>query len=397
MYLFYYMVNLMDGTNRFRVLIYSDHFYPSIGGSENYAIDLAKELSRLGHIVGVITPQTYESEDNFSFIVYRLKRSFLVHKSNLNFLEFPAIIKGFHPDIFHINYQTGGENLLTFLLRVMRVPIVLTYHADHVVTLGKMIDEIQMFSTFRLLKLILLQSNRDYDKMKSRGISNKKLKVLNFSGVDTYKYHCNSNKSASDGSPIRVVCISRLDDSHLYKGIDLLLETALNKRELFDRQILELNLVGEGNLRKKYEAMVIFNRIPNVNFRGDLSDEDLLKYLCASDYLILPSVNSGEGFGRVALEAISCRTPVIVSKYAGISELLQKYGSGIVYDPFSGTNVFEIITQLNSSAFERDNLVRNGQMMIANEGLTLHIAVKKTLKYYEAVVRNDLNSSQFNP
>ena len=34
------MVNLMDGTNNFRVLIYSDHFYPLIVRSENYAMDL---------------------------------------------------------------------------------------------------------------------------------------------------------------------------------------------------------------------------------------------------------------------------------------------------------------------------------------------------------------------
>ena len=382
------MVSLLNRTNKFRILIYSGAFYPSIGGSENYAKDLATELSRQGHVVGVITSETYDRKDNFSFNVYRLRTSFSVHGLNLNFLEIPAIIRGFDPDAFHINYQTGGENLLIPLLRVMGVPIVLTYHADHLVVLGRMIDEIQMVSTFRLAELILLQSDRDYDKMKSRGIPKKKLKVLKFNGVDAHKYHCNFKETASDESPIRVICISRLDDRHLYKGIDLLLDTALKKRELFDRQIMVLNIAGDGNMRKKYESKVILNRVPNVNFIGDLTDGDLLKYLCASDYMILPSVNRAEGFGRVALEAISCKIPVVVSKYAGISELLRKYRSGIIYDPFSGTNVFEIIARFNASACDRDNLVHNAEAMIATEGLTLCSAVEKTLKYYEEVVRN---------
>ena len=40
-----------------RIMIYSDHFYPSLGGSENYALDLATELTRQGHSVAVVTAQ----------------------------------------------------------------------------------------------------------------------------------------------------------------------------------------------------------------------------------------------------------------------------------------------------------------------------------------------------
>ena len=46
-----------------RILIYSDHFFPSVGGSENYALDLATELTRQGHEVGVITTDEAFSKD----------------------------------------------------------------------------------------------------------------------------------------------------------------------------------------------------------------------------------------------------------------------------------------------------------------------------------------------
>ena len=138
--------------NILRVLIYSDHFFPSIGGSENYALDLALELTRQGHVVGIITAEPVSDADTFPFRVFRLRKPFSPRRMNLNFLEIPAISKLFKPDIFHINYQTGGENLLIPLLKVMRIPFTITYHADHIVTLGRMIDEFQLVSTFRCEK-----------------------------------------------------------------------------------------------------------------------------------------------------------------------------------------------------------------------------------------------------
>ena len=41
------MVNLMGGTNKFRVLIRSDHFYPSIGGSVSVKMPRYEQVSNL--------------------------------------------------------------------------------------------------------------------------------------------------------------------------------------------------------------------------------------------------------------------------------------------------------------------------------------------------------------
>ena len=86
-----------------RVLIYSDHFFPSVGGSENYAFDLASELTRCGHHVGVITSERSYTEDDFLFTIFRLEKPFSPHRINLNFLEIPRIIKKYRPNLFHIN------------------------------------------------------------------------------------------------------------------------------------------------------------------------------------------------------------------------------------------------------------------------------------------------------
>ena len=183
-----------------RILIYSDHFYPSIGGSENYALDLATELTRQGHSVGVITAEKESVVDSFPFKIFKLGKPFSPHRINLNFFEMPGIVKRFRPDILHINYQTGWENLLIPLLKIMRVPFIITYHADHVVTLGRMIDELQIISTFRCAESIMVQSKRDEEKFKRRGFPEKKLSLSRFNGIDTKRYKCASKQNKTGNS-----------------------------------------------------------------------------------------------------------------------------------------------------------------------------------------------------
>lgn len=368
-----------------RVLIYSDHFFPLIGGSENYAFDLASELSRHGHHVGVITSQRKFEKDNFSFKIFRLQRPFSLFRINLNFLEIPRIIKDYQPDIFQINYQTGGENILIPLLKILKLPIVITYHADHVVTLGRMLDELQLLSTFRLANTIMVQSERDEIKFKKRGISQGKLRLIRFSGIDTEKYKC-SSKHVFKEKNIKLLCIARLDTSHKYKGVDKLIEgiKSLKNEELNFK--LSLNIIGDGNLRKPYEEECRVANIDNIKFLGDLSFEDLINQICQANFLILPSINKAEGFGRVALEALSCGTPVIVSKYAGIAELVSKYDAGVVYDPDDFIELVRILKPVTDNPARLKKIVENGKTLITEESLSLNTVTEKIIHSYYSIL-----------
>ena len=366
---------------RLRVLIYSDHFFPSVGGSENYAFDLASELSRCGHYVGVITSERKSGKDNFPFTIFRLKKPFSLLRINLNFLEIPRIIRSYRPDLFHINYQTGGENILIPLLKIMKVPFIITYHADHVVTLGRMLDELQLLSTFRLADTIMVQSERDERKFKMRGISQRKLNLARFNGIDTEKYKCSPNH-VFDNENIKLLCIARLDDSHKYKGVHELIEgiKSLKNEELGLK--LSLTIIGDGNLRKSYEDECEAGNLDNIKFLGDLNFEDLLNQICQASFLILPSINKAEGFGRVALEALSCGTPVIVSKYAGIAELVSKYDAGLVYDPDDFIGLIQVLEPVIDNLARIRKLVENGKTLITEEGLSLKTVTEKIIYAY---------------
>ena len=364
-----------------RIMIYSDHFYPSLGGSENYALDLATELTRQGHSVAVVTAQKEFDADTPLFQIFRLRKPFSLYRVNLNFIELPKIIKEFQPDILHINYQTGGENLLIPLLKVMRMPFIITYHADHLVTLGRMIDELQLVSTFRCAKFIMIQSKRDEKKFKSRGFPKEKLFLSRFNGIDTEKYKCVSKGNRNENS-IKLLCIARLDDSHKYKGIhELIMELrGLNIIELPFK--LSINIIGDGNLREQYENECCVYHLSNISFLGNVGFEQMIKEICDADFLILPSIDKAEGFGRVALESLSCGTPVIVSKYAGIAELIEKYNAGIVYDPRNLKGLIYTIASFLYSRQGLQQLAENGKTLITGEKLSLTLTTEKTTQIY---------------
>lgn len=368
-----------------RVLIYSDHFFPSIGGSENYAIDLATELTSQGHCVGVITSEREQERDSFSFKMFRLRKPFSLHRINLNFIEIPEIVKQFRPDIFHINYQTGGENFLIPLLYFMKVPFVITYHGDHVVIAGKIIDEVQLASTFKCARMIMVQSDRDQRKFKMRGIRGEKLSLIRFNGINTKKFKCGSDR-LFNGDLIKLLCIARLDDSHKYKGVHELIESIKeSQHQIFPFKLI-LNIIGDGNLRKEYEEECEASNLNNVAFLGDLSSENLLIQLCDANFLILPSIDKAEGFGRVALEALSCGTPVIVSKYAGISELIRKYGAGIVYDPGKRENLIVNLDKILHNPKRIQQFVENGKRLVLEESLSISDTTNRVLEiYYHAL------------
>jgi glycosyltransferase involved in cell wall biosynthesis len=370
-----------------RILIYSDHFYPSLGGSENYALDLASELTRQGHSVGVVTAEKKSVADSFPFQIFRFRKPFSPHRINLNFLEIPWIVKQFRPDILQINYQTGGENLLIPLLKIMGIPFIITYHADHVVTLGRMIDEMQLVSTFRCANMIMVQSERDKTKFKMRGIPEERLRLIRFNGIDTEKYKCVS-RGAFDNDRMKLLCIARLDDSHKYKGVQKLIQSLREYRDHELSSKLSLTIIGDGNLRKFYEDECKTSKLNNVKFRGDVNFKDLLGQLCDVNFLILPSINKAEGFGRVALEALSCGTPVIVSKYAGIAELIRKYNAGIVYDPGDFKGLIVALTPFLCRLEELQQLAENGKRLISEEQLSLSSTIKKTTHVYHKSLEN---------
>ena len=149
----------------------------------------------------------------------------------------------------------------------------------------------------------------------------------------------------------------------------------------------EFRVIGNDNMQNYYMELSRTKGINNIRFIGHVDDKHVVEELCRSDFLILPSIDKAEGFGRVALEAISAGIPVVVSIYAGISELIARYDAGITYDPLSerSERVFDIIREIHSDKEKYNRYINNGLKMLNSEGLTLKASVERTICIYNEV------------
>lgn len=131
-----------------------------------------------------------------------------------------------------------------------------------------------------------------------------------------------NNESSDRFRVLLAGSVSLRKGHHLFLDALLLLPGSLKDK---------LDIVFVGRSDSKYlECLHRFN----VQFTHceHLPHHELLALMAKSSLTVLPSVE--DGFGMVVTESISMGVPVIVSKYAGASELVRAIGGGIVIDPF---------------------------------------------------------------
>ncbi len=114
----------------------------------------------------------------------------------------------------------------------------------------------------------------------------------------------------------KFVCIGRLSEQ---KGQMLLLQAIAKLKA--KGVVIELDLIGDGELREDIESFIENNGIRDqINMRGWCSTEEIIASLDSSAALLLPSF--AEGLPVVIMEAYARSRPVLSTYIAGIPELV---------------------------------------------------------------------------
>jgi glycosyltransferase involved in cell wall biosynthesis len=88
-----------------------------------------------------------------------------------------------------------------------------------------------------------------------------------------------------------------------------------------------------GPLEPAVRSLVSGYSEERVEFRGQLSSDEIPTLLAEADIFVFPTVWGTEGFGMVAAEAMACGVPVVASRIAAIPEVVLDGMTGLLTEP----------------------------------------------------------------
>jgi len=228
----------------------------------------------------------------------------------------------------------------------------------------------------------LIIANSEYTKsniIRHYSVDPKKVKVVYF-GIDpdVPQYSMNFRSPLNQRDKI-VLFLGRVT---LQKGPDYFIEAAANV--LNYKKNVRFIIAGSGDMLPR-----VINRAAElgiadrVTFTGFLEGEEVHKAFQMADVYVMPSVS--EPYGLVALEAMKNKTPIIISKQSGVSEVLHHALKVDFWDIDEMTN--KIVSVLNYQELFEELKDRGGEEI---ERFTLDGPARQTIDVYnEAIARYD--------
>lgn len=237
-------------------------------------------------------------------------------------------VRGF--DVVHLHYPFFGA--AEYISQEKNKRLVVTYHMDTVGhgLKGLFFKSYARFVMPRILKKAdrIMVSSLDYLKSSAAAFlyeqNHSKFYEVPF-GVDTDRFYPAREETREH---IRLLFVGGLDQAHYFKGLPILL-AALHE---LGTKYIELNIVGDGNLRPAYETLARqYNLASRVHFLGRLSDEKLPVAYREADIFVFPSVDRSEAFGLAVLEAMSSGLSVVASNLPGVRTLVREGETGFLF------------------------------------------------------------------
>ncbi|BBM83288.1 glycosyltransferase [Candidatus Uabimicrobium amorphum] len=146
------------------------------------------------------------------------------------------------------------------------------------------------------------------------------------------------------------------------KGIDLLLPAYAKFCKKYDDVCLVIAGPDEDNYTQFLHSIIQkYDIETRVVFTGLINGEARVAAYQNAQCFILPSYS--ENFGMVAIEALACRTPIIISDQVGIFIEVQKHDAGLICE----TKVESVYNALESIwRSSHEEMVENGYTLVKN-------------------------------
>lgn len=288
------------------------------------------------------------------------------------------------PDLIHVT--SPGFMLFAglFYARVMRIPLLLSYHT-HLPLYGRnylgfipYIEEMS-WATLRWVHsradLTLVTSPQMKAEMEENGIP--RVDVWR-KGIDTVRFQPKfkseeMRSKMTDGNPdeFLMVYVGRLGGEKRLKDIKPVLEKLPNAR---------LCIVGKG---PQEDELKEYFKGTNTVFTGQLSGDELSSAFASADAFMMPS--DSETLGFVVLESMASGVPVIGCAAGGIPDLIRDQDTGFLVQPGDIDGYLACAKKLMDQKF-RDEMGVRARTEAEKWGWEAATSVLRNVQYEKALI-----------
>ncbi|HSQ25506.1 MAG TPA: glycosyltransferase family 4 protein [Anaerolineales bacterium] len=345
-----------------KILIALTYYRPHYSGLTIYAEREARALVQRGHQVTILTSRfdkrlpSNEIRDGVQIV--RLDVLFRISKGVIMPGILPAAWKLVQEaDIVHLHVPQLDAALIALISRLMKKPVLLTYHCDLQLPSGLIHSMANLGSNLanRLTATIadlIVTNTQDYANH-SNFLQTylHKLRPV-FPPVEVHpitdqnleefitKYQIEPEQRII-GMAARLAAEKGVE--YLAEALPIILEKHPTARVLFVGPYQ--NVLGEEQYSIKLYPLIEALG-DHWTFLGIISPEEMSAFFHLSEVTVLPSINSTESYGLVQVESLLCKTPVIASDLPGIRVPVQTTGSGLIVPPGHANELARAIIEL---------------------------------------------------
>lgn len=357
-------------------------YYPSLGGGIRYKKAVVDYLRERGHKVDVLALNAGNEEpveQHARGKVFRANPQISTPLSpiSISYLKkFQKLAREY--DVLLFNFPSPMEEIGEVLFggSANSARKVAMYHADivDVKPFSRVYNRMITAPFLRAMDAIIVSSSKVLESSRHLFPHNGKVKVIPF-GIDLEEYgRAEPMPSKTYVNEVRILFVGRMSR---YKGVDVLL------RALACVPAGCLRLVGDGPLKPRFEALV--NELglgERVEFLGKVSDEQLIREYHGADIFVLPSIDAGEAFGYVLIEAMAGRSAIISTELGTGTSYVNQHGeTGLVVEPSSVEGLAEALSSLIN-----DHDRRRAMQEAAYRRALEQFDIRRMLRENEAVI-----------
>ena len=296
-----------------------------------HTIRWVNALVHKGLEVTLIGMKNSKNEKNKSLIDTKVKIIYLPIKGKLGYylnkFFINKIVEKENPDIINVHYASGYGTLGRFIQFENKLLNVWGSDVYDFPNQSKIKKQI-LIKNLNSYKAIASTSNCMAKETEQYLLKNQKIYITPF-GVDIEKFK-NLNLEKEENK-IVIGIVKTLEPKY---GIEYLIKAIKELEKIIEKETfekIEVEIYGKGCLREKLENLTKELRIEEkIKFKGFILNSEVPKAINEMDIFVIPSILDSESFGVVAVEAMACEVPVIVSDVDGLKEVVVDNETGFI-------------------------------------------------------------------